>query len=69
MPIGDYVDLIEGSYVIIVPDVSSYESLAGTFARWKRQLGYRAMVFTLSEIGSSAEEIKDFITEAYHSWE
>ncbi|MCF7858647.1 MAG: T9SS type A sorting domain-containing protein [Candidatus Cloacimonetes bacterium] len=56
-----------GKYLFIVLDETA--SLLDPLLRWKEKLGYKTVVATLSETGPTADNIKDFIFDAYHNWE
>lgn len=56
-----------GKYLFIVPD--AFESVLEPLLRWKEKLGYKTRVATLSETGPTADEIKNFIQDAYDYWE
>ena len=56
-----------GKYLFIVQD--DFASQLDPLLRWKEKLGYKTRVATLSETGSSADDIKNFIQNAYDNWE
>lgn len=56
-----------GQYLFIIQD--DVASLLDPLLRWKEKLGYKTRVATLSETGSSADEIKFFLQNAYNNWE
>jgi hypothetical protein len=53
-------------YLIIVPD--AYYDNALALARWKEQKGYYVTLKRKSEVGSTADQIRDYIATAYHTW-
>jgi len=55
-----------GGYLIITPD-AFYDSVLA-LAEWKEKKGWHVTVKKLSETGSSATEIKNYIADAYHTW-
>ncbi|MCK4311441.1 MAG: T9SS type A sorting domain-containing protein [Candidatus Cloacimonetes bacterium] len=57
----------EGQYLFIVPD--NYESTLQPLKRWKEKLGYKTRIATISETGSTNDEIKDYLQDAYDNWE
>lgn len=55
-------------YLIITHD--DYQNALVPLAEWKTRKGYRTKIVTLSEIGSSNQNaIKDYITNAYNTWQ
>jgi hypothetical protein len=55
-------------YLIITHD--DYQNALVPLAEWKTRKGYKAKIVTLSEIGSSNENaIKNYITNAYNTWQ
>ena len=57
-------------YIIIVPDDAVFEAWADTIKNWRRLQGISSEVFTLTEIGgSSADDIKAFLQNAYETWD
>ncbi|MCK4652826.1 MAG: hypothetical protein KAU01_00090, partial [Candidatus Cloacimonetes bacterium] len=57
----------EGQYLFIVPD--NYASTLQPLKRWKEKLGYKTKIAPLSETGSTNDEIKDYLQDAYDNWE
>ncbi|MBC8415793.1 MAG: hypothetical protein H8E11_05125, partial [Candidatus Cloacimonetes bacterium] len=56
-----------GQYLFICPD-----DIAATLQpllRWKEKLGYKTRIATISETGSTNEEIKDYLQNTYDNWE
>ncbi|MBN1970584.1 MAG: T9SS type A sorting domain-containing protein [Candidatus Delongbacteria bacterium] len=56
----------EGNYLIITHD--DFIQAAKKLAIWKNRLGYTSYIAKTSEIGSSEDEIYDFIKNAYDTW-
>jgi len=56
-------------YIIIVPDDPIFQAWGDTIKNWRQLQGISTQVFTLSEIGgSSANDIKNFLDNAYNTW-
>lgn len=56
-----------GSYLIITDE--DLADAAAEFAEWKRKKGFDAIVAPIYHDGISANEIRDYIQEAYDEWE
>ncbi|MBC8205362.1 MAG: hypothetical protein H8E87_07615, partial [FCB group bacterium] len=56
-----------GSIIIITP--SNYLSIVQQLAEWKQRIGYETTVVTTQQTGGSANQIKDYISDAYFGWE
>lgn len=54
-------------YLIIAPD--AFYAAARPLAEWKYRKGMNTKLVSLSETGSSAAEIKDYISYAYYNWD
>ncbi|MCK4251377.1 hypothetical protein KAX97_08005, partial [candidate division WOR-3 bacterium] len=54
-------------YLIITHD-NFYDAIQ-PLADWKHKKGMRTKVVKLSETGSSASQIKDYIEDAYNNWQ
>ncbi len=54
-------------YLIITHD--NYYNYIQPLAQWKHKKGMRTKVVKLSQIGSSASQIKTYITTAYNNWQ
>jgi len=54
-------------YLIITHD--NYYSALQPLARWKTQKGMKAKIVTLSETGSDSTEIRNYIVNAYNTWD
>ena len=59
--------LTGAKYLIIAAD--DYVSAIQPLADWKTKKGVKAMVVPLSVTGSSASQIKNYITNAYNTWD
>ena len=53
-------------YLIIVPD--AWVSYLDPLVEWRKKKGYHVVVAKKSETGSTKEEIRDYISNAYHNW-
>ncbi len=53
-------------YLVIVPD--DFYSNILPLAQWKTRLGFSVVVKKTSETGSTREQIRSFIENAYHNW-
>lgn len=58
---------IGARYLIITHD--NYYDAIQPLAQWKHKKGMRTKVVKLSQIGSSASQIKTYITTAYNNWQ
>ena len=56
-----------GEYLFIAP--SSVESILQPLLKWKEKLGFKTKLAIIEEIGTSAEEIKAYLQNAYDTWE
>jgi hypothetical protein len=56
-----------GEYLFIAP--SCTESILQPLLRWKEKLGFNTKLAIIEEIGTSAEEIKQYLQDAYDTWE
>ena len=56
-----------GEYLFIAP--YSVESILQPLLKWKQKLGFNTKLAIIEEIGPSAEEIKDYLQNAYDTWE
>jgi hypothetical protein len=59
--------LTGAKYLIITPD--NYVSTVQPLADWKTKKGIKAKIVPLSVTGSSASQIKNYITNAYNTWD
>ncbi|HID32728.1 MAG TPA: T9SS type A sorting domain-containing protein [bacterium (Candidatus Stahlbacteria)] len=53
-------------YLIIVPD--AWASYLDPLVEWRKKKGYHVTVAKKSETGSTKEQIKNYISNAYHNW-
>jgi hypothetical protein len=58
---------IGAKYLIITHD--SFVNDIQPLAEWKNKKGMRTKVVTLSQIGSSSSQIKNYIQQAYNTWQ
>lgn len=56
-----------GAYLIISPP--AYSSLMQDWADWKRRMGYYTTLVTTNETGTTENQIKTYIYNAYMNWE
>jgi len=56
-----------GCYLFVAQ--SSVVDILQPLIRWKEKLGYKTELAIIEDIGSTAEEIKSYIQNAYDSWE
>jgi len=56
-----------GNYLIVIPD--ALENDIKFLVNWKNKLGFKTTVAKLSETGSTNENIKSYIQNAYDNWE
>lgn len=67
IPIALFAQETGARYLIITHD-SYYDALI-PFAEWKRMKGLKTKIVTTAEIGSSSTEIRDYVVNAYNTWE
>ena len=58
-----------GSILIIAPDNQSVLDIIQPLVEWKTRKGFNTVVADLSQTGSTYNEIKAFIQDAYDTWE
>ncbi len=58
-----------GSYLIICPDDTAVISALEPLVEWRIRKGYDVTLTTLSETGSTALEIRDWLIQAYENWD
>ncbi len=58
-----------GSYLFICPNIITIITTLNYLVEWKRKLGYGAEIATLDETGETSAEIKDYLQNAYDTWE
>ena len=56
-----------GQYLFICPD--DIVAILQPLLRWKEKLGYKTRVAAISETGSTNDEIKNYLQNAYDNWE
>ncbi len=56
-----------GARLLIITHDDYYNALK-PLAEWKHQIGLKAKLIRLSEIGSDTNQIRSFIVDAYNSW-
>jgi len=57
------------SYLIIGPEsLINSESLTN-FAQWKKYKGYDVIIQNITDVGSTPDQIRDFIINAFQSWQ
>lgn len=64
----DNINENPGGYLIIVPD-SSVMSPVNPLKIWKTLAGYDVNFVDFSQIGTTAEELKTYLTTAYQTWD
>ncbi|MCF7918964.1 MAG: T9SS type A sorting domain-containing protein [Candidatus Cloacimonetes bacterium] len=57
-----------GSYLIICPDIPEVVGLMEYLANWKRKLGHETVIATLTETGSTNDQIFNYLQNAYDTW-
>lgn len=57
-----------GAKYLIISHDNFYDAVL-PLARWKHQKGITTKIVKLSEIGSSAAEIRDYVVDAYTTWQ
>jgi hypothetical protein len=60
---------MRGSYLFICPDNEIVVNTLGYLKEWKQKLGFEAEIVTLSETGETNSQIKDYLQNAYDTWE
>ena len=58
-----------GTYLIICGDDSTVVGMAERLADWKRRKGIPTRIATLAETGRTATEIKNYVQNAYNTWD
>ncbi len=59
--------LLGGEYLFIAP--SGTENILQPLLRWKEKLGYKTKLVLIENIGTTADDIKDYLQNAYDTWE
>lgn len=57
-----------GAYLFIIPD-SAYLPFIQRLVDWKRVQGFPAAVAAMRNIGTTAEDLKQYLSNAYYNWE
>jgi Peptidase family C25/FlgD Ig-like domain/Propeptide_C25 len=60
---GDY----SSNYLFIAPQIC--ESTLLPLIHWKEQLGYKTKLVFMEDIGSTNQDVKDYLQNAYDNWE
>jgi hypothetical protein len=60
---------IRGTYLIICPNDANVISYLQDLVTWKNRKGYRAVLATTQQTGSSTTSIRNYIRNAYTTWE
>ncbi|MEA2095589.1 MAG: C25 family cysteine peptidase [Candidatus Cloacimonadota bacterium] len=58
---------VGGEYLFIAP--SSVESILQPLLRWKEKLGFQTKLVFIDDIGTTADDIKAYLQNAYDTWE
>ncbi|MCD6177411.1 MAG: T9SS type A sorting domain-containing protein [Candidatus Cloacimonetes bacterium] len=61
------ISSVGGEYLFIAP--SSVESILQPLLRWKEKLGFNTKLALIDDIGTTAEDIKAYLQNAYDTWE
>jgi len=59
----------EPCYLFIYPDNANVENILQILADWKHQKGFDVVMANTSETGTTLNEIKNYIQNAYDNWE
>lgn len=62
-------DVVPGTYLMILPDVSGVEEAVEPLLQWRRQQGYNVIVATTLQAGGSTGQIKSYIQQIYDTVE
>lgn len=62
-------DYQQPSMIIVCPDSAEVIENLADLVNWKRQKGFKVTLITTAETGTTAEDIKDYIQEAYDNWD
>jgi hypothetical protein len=57
------------NYLVIYPNNAQVEAAMNIWANWKREIGFKVVLASTGETGSSQYQIKSFIQNAYDTWE
>ena len=58
-----------GTYVLICPDNPQVVNALQPLIEWRTRQGFEVVLATTTETGTSAEEIKDWLEDAYNTWD
>jgi len=61
-------ETIDVEYLIITPDDPLFIAWADTIKQWRTLQGIKTGVATLTETGSSATQIENYVNNAYNNW-
>ena len=61
-------ETIDVEYLIITPDDPIFIAWADTIKQWRTLQGIKTGVATLTETGSSATQIENYVNNAYNNW-
>jgi len=64
---GSRTSAAGGEYLFIAPN--SVTSILQPLLEWKQKLGFNTKLAIIEEIGTTAEEIKQYLQNAYDTWE
>jgi len=62
-------DVVPGTYLMILPDVSGVEDAVEPLLQWRREQGYNVIVASTLQIGGSNVDIKEYIQQVYDTVE
>ena len=62
-------DFQEPCYLFIYPEDTGVEGILQILADWKHQKGFDVVMVNTSETGTTVDEIKSYIQNAYDNWE
>jgi len=65
----DNEEFQEPCYLFISPDNATVENILQILADWKHQKGFDVVMANTSETGTTVNEIKNYIQNAYDNWE
>ncbi len=67
--VSDDVPLFGNGADIVVITLDEFVPYIEPYVEWKREKGKLTRIYTTSEIGTSPEDIKAFLKDAYYNWE
>jgi hypothetical protein len=62
-------EVILGSYVLVCPDNATVIDLLQPLVEWRTRKGYEVHLATTAETGASREQIRDWLENAYYTWD